>query len=89
MAESKIKCSDSIVVRWKTVTLPANSSSVSITAPSVSGFEFVCWLGNASSGFVKLAYIENVINSSTTLWVESTSSSAITFNVYALYKRGL
>ena len=89
MATSKIKCAGSITVGWKLVTLPANSSSVSITAPSVSGFDFVCWLGNSSSGAVKLAYIENMRQSSTNLWVESTRSEATTFNVYALYQRRL
>lgn len=79
----------SITVKSVSVSIPVNSVNVSITAPSVSGFTFLCWLGVSSSGSIKLGYIENMLARTTKVWVESSSSSAITFVGYALYRTGL
>lgn len=89
MAESKILNSPAILTRTVSVTLPANSTNVSITAPTVSGYTFLCWLGVASQGSVKLAYLDGLTGTNQRIWVESKRSEATRFDAYALYRKGL
>ena len=79
----------SLTTSSKIVTMSSGSSSVALSAPSVSGYTFLCWLGVASSGAVKMSYIADMLSSSTTIWIEGTASNNITFNAFALYKYGL
>ena len=91
MASSIMKMQEKkeIVTESVNVTLPARAGSVSLAAPDKSGYEFLCWLGVASAGSIKLGYIENMFRPSTTIWIEGTASSAINFTAFALYSKGL
>lgn len=65
-----------------------NAARVEITAPSVPGYNFVCWIGAASHGFVRGCYIDMPDNPSATIWftqstVDIGDSNSVT--AYALY----
>lgn len=79
---------DDITTSSKTVSLPANSSSVSVTAPSVSGYTFVCWLQPAGSGHTNPAFMQDPKSSTTNLWsAVGTTTGARNWLVTALYKK--
>lgn len=65
----------------------AHGSSVSITAPSVSGYTFLHWIGCSTGGWVGGTYIENMISANTKIWVCASTESSGTGNVnaWALY----
>lgn len=67
------------------VTLAASATSENVTAPTVSGGTFLCWLQPSGSGHTTLAYIQQPNQSSTKLWVPSSTSSARNFLCTALY----
>lgn len=89
MATGKILNSPAILTRIVSVTLPANNDHVSVTAPAVSGYTFLCWLGVSSQGSVKLGYLDGMLGATQGLWVESSRSEATRFDAYALYRKGL
>lgn len=77
-------------VEYTTYKVPKaeNAATVKITAPSVPGYNFVCWLGVASQGFVRGCYIDTPDNPSAAIWfTQSTIDVSDTNNVvaYALY----
>lgn len=77
-----------LTVRSTSVSVnKASGSSVSITAPSVSGYTFSHWINTATSGWIGATYIESVSASSTKVWVSASSASSGTGNVnaWALY----
>lgn len=79
---------DDITTRSKTVSLPANSSSVSVAAPSVSGYTFVCWLQVAGSGHTNPGYMQDPKSSTTNLWsAVGSTTGARNWLVTALYKK--
>jgi len=79
---------DDITTSSKTVSLPANSGSVSVTAPSVSGYTFVCWLQVAGSGHTNPGYMQDPKSSTTNLWsAVGTTTGARNWLVTALYKK--
>ena len=70
----------------KCVTLEKDfggSDHVSVDAPEVPGYEFVCWVATASVGWVGLTYIDNPDNKSAIAWTNV--SGAWTFKCTALY----
>ncbi|MBQ1296915.1 MAG: hypothetical protein IIY21_22915 [Clostridiales bacterium] len=62
-------------------------SYVSLSAPSVSGYTFLCWVGSATTGWVGGTYIESMNSASTRIWVCASTESSGTGNVnaWALY----
>lgn len=65
-----------------------NYASIPITAPSVSGYNFVCWIGAASHGFVRGCYIDLPDKPFAGIWftqstVDISDSNRVT--AYALY----
>ena len=66
----------------------AENASIPITAPSVPGYNFVCWIGAATHGFVRGCYIDMPDNPSADIWfTQSTIDVSDANNVvaYALY----
>ena len=66
----------------------AEIAAIPITAPSVSGYSLVCWIGAASQGFVKGCYIDTPDRSTATIWftqstVDIGDGNRVT--AYALY----
>lgn len=85
---SAINASGALTARKTQVTLPANTRSVSCTAPAVSGYTFVCWLAPSTSGFVQATYMVDPTSATTNCYlVGDLRSSASTINVSALYAR--
>lgn len=68
-----------------------NAATVKITAPSVPGYNFVCWLGAASQGFVRGCYIDAPDNPSAGIWFTQSTIDVSDTNIvvaYALYVKG-
>lgn len=66
----------------------AENAAIAITAPNVSEYSFVCWIGAASQGFVKDCYIDKPDSSTAAIWftqstVDISDSNRVT--AYALY----
>lgn len=78
--------SGNLRVSTKTVTLSSGASFVALSAPAVGGYEFLCWLGASSSGWIGLTYIENMTESSTYVWSNDSSSSSRNVVCTALYR---
>ena len=74
------------IVRSVRATLPANTAKVAITAPTVSGYSFVCWIGVATNGWVGDPYVQNQGASSTNVWCSRVTSVSgqITLNTSAV-----
>ena len=64
----------------------ASGSSVAISAPTVSGYSFLCWISSATSGWVGATYVQNITSQNTNIWVAAPNGSG-TGNViaFALY----
>ena len=64
-------------------------SSASITAPSVSGYSFVCWLGGSTNGWVSAVYVEYPDNANSKVWVayNNYTNGTGAVNCFALYKK--
>lgn len=74
------------VRRYETAGAPA--SGTYITAPTVSGYQFVCWVASASNGTVRMTYISDPDGETARVWYEgSTFGSGSTIRCYALYVR--
>ena len=74
--------------RLATATVGKNLGSyVSLSAPSVSGYTFLCWIGSATTGWVGGTYIESMNSASTVVWVCASTESSGTgdVNAWALY----
>ena len=67
----------------------AENASIPITAPSVSGYNFVCWIGVASHNFVRSCYIDTPDNPSAGIWFTQSTMDIVNDNnrvtAYALY----
>lgn len=75
-----------------TATLSANSDHVAISAPTVSGYEFMLWVSARAVGWVDGVYIENPTGANTSVWRNNgMSSPAIasggTVTALAIYKK--
>lgn len=62
-------------------------SYASLSAPTMTGYSFVTWLGTATSGWVAGTYIESMNSANTRVWVDTSteSSGTGTVNAWALY----
>lgn len=86
-----LNVSGGALLKTSKITVSINKtsgSSVSITAPSVSGYSFVCWIGCATSGWVGSTYIQNMSAISTNIG-NPTQGQSGTGNVeaWALYSK--
>ncbi|SDR69750.1 hypothetical protein [Parafannyhessea umbonata] len=72
-----------VVVRE--VEVAKNKPATVITAPSVSGYSFVCWCGVATVGDVGAPYIANAYSAETTVWDALGKGEKI--QAIALYQR--
>lgn len=79
-----------MTTRQKNVQIKKTTgSSLAITADTVSGHTFVCWLQPATSGWIGSVYVEDPTVTSTKIWVsgvgsQSTQTGAV--RITALYK---
>ena len=64
---------------------PASGSS--ITAPAVSGYQFVCWVASTSNNAVVISYINPATSQTANLWYVGTAGDNVTFTCTALYVR--
>ena len=64
---------------------PASGSS--ITAPAVSGYQFVCWVASTSNNAVVISYITPATSQTASLWYVGTAGNNVTFTCTALYVR--
>ena len=62
-----------------------NAATVKITAPSVPGYNFVCWIGAASHGFVRGCYIDTPDRSIATIWFTQSTVDIGDGNCVAAY----
>lgn len=53
----------------------ASGSSVAISAPTVSGYSFLCWISSATSGWVGATYVQNITSANTNIWVAAPNLS--------------
>lgn len=61
-------------------------SHVAISAPSVSGYTFLCWTSSTSSGWVSATYVSEPMNANSNIWNATTNGSGTgTVIAYALY----
>lgn len=51
------------------------ASSKAITAPTVSGYTFFCWIGSATAGWVGATYIQDIRQATTNVWVASSGQT--------------
>ena len=58
-------------------------SYASLSAPTMTGYSFVTWLGTATSGWVAGTYIESMNSANTRVWVDTSTESGGTGTVYA------
>lgn len=67
-----------------------NAAIVTITAPTVPGYSFICWIGAASHGFVRGCYIDMPDNSNANIWFTQSTMDVGDGNsvtAYALYMK--
>ena len=68
------------VVRFNpSCELPINTLSVvglsyNITAPTVPGYTFKCWIGSQTNGFASINYVINKLNAEAQVWAKSVGS---------------
>lgn len=75
-------------------SFPSNVDNTQVTAPTVPGYSFVCWISCASNGWVGLVYPDNVTASTTNLWTNRVTTNgivnhndALSFYATALYRK--
>lgn len=75
-----------IQARKQTVTIPANSNTVSITMSVPAGWTFLCVVNSSSIGWVGSTYVYNATAVSTSVWSMSTATTSrdveVTYLVY-------
>lgn len=82
-----------ITVSSVNATMPAASSgdsSVSVTAPSVSGYTFLAWIAAAPQNATCEVHAENPTSATTRFWTNGLTrytTTAFTIKCYALYRR--
>ena len=53
----------------------AYGSNVHVTAPTVSGYQFLCWAQVTTNGWVGSAYPSTPLNQSSPIWIASSGQS--------------
>lgn len=89
LAKILTKLNTPIVIRYVGTSIGKTAGShVAITAPTVSGYTFVCWVATATSGWVASTYVANPTAASTDIWNTTTNGTGNgNVNAYALYMR--
>ena len=85
MASGTISRRRNVVVSAKEFYIPANASSVSVTANAVANCKFVCWVQASSVGWVGLVYPDFAENETTNFWTTESASSQRKVHAVALY----
>ena len=79
-------------------TVPSNENSVSVTAPTKSGYRFVCWVGAASDGWLGNIYFSNYGAQTTNAWTNKVANYGgavriepgdLSIRCYALYSKSI
>ena len=83
MSATRINPAPQFTTRQVTASSVGNLGNKTVTAPTVSGYQFVCWLQAASSGTVRAGYMENPASATTRVW--NTNSNTTTYVCTALY----
>ena len=79
---------DGTFITARSVNTAANPSvGVSITAPTVNGYQFVCWVSSASNNTIVASYINPATSQTSNLWYIGSIGSNVTFTATALYVR--
>ena len=82
-----------ITVSSINATMPASSSgevNVSVTAPTVSGYTFLCWFAAVPQSAICEVHAENPTSATTRFWTNGLTrytTTAFTITCYALYRR--
>ena len=69
-------------------TLEANNNHVALTAPTVTGYRFVCWVGVTTNGWVNWVNIEHYDRVSTNIWTITVDRQRA-LSAFALYVRAV
>ena len=75
-----------LTTRSVSVNASSGTASYTITAPAVSGYQFICWYMSASNGNMYPTYINNSNTSSTKVWAVNPTNNT-TIVCFALYVR--
>lgn len=82
-----------ITVSSVNATMPASSSgevNVSVTAPAVSGYTFLCWFAAVPQNAICEVHAESPTSATTRFWTNGLTrytTTAFTITCYALYRR--
>lgn len=69
IADLNSKLNPFLITRTVTATITrSNGSRSSITAPSVNGYTFLCWISAVSNGWIGNVYIENPTAITSNIW---------------------
>lgn len=74
-----------LTVRYVNVATNSGTLDYSISAPAVSGYQFLCWVMSATIGYVEYSYIEEAWSANTKVWVGNPQSGSV--DCTALYVR--
>lgn len=77
-----------IIVRWTEGSIGLTfGSNVQLTAPTVTGYTFVCWVGASTVGWVGNVHPRSYEQPTTTFWnaTTGTTSGTGTIEAYALF----
>lgn len=75
-----------MTVQYVNGTFESGSDHITVTAPSVTGYEFLCWLSAFSSGATVALNFYSPAAEQTTLWRPgSDTSSSRNVTAYAIY----
>ena len=96
MVATTSQVSDLVIARRYEVTATppssAGSMQVSITAGTVSGYKFLCWVHVATRGWIGSAYIEKATDATANIWVPKSvwdGAGSKGFAATALYIRNI
>ena len=88
LADLRDSVSQLLTTRSVRATITANNDHVAITAPAVSGYTFLCWVGVATNGWVNWSYIEHYNKASTNIWTTKVDRQRA-FDAFALYVKSV
>lgn len=74
-----------LTVRYVNVPTNSNQQGYDITAPAVSGYQFVCWVMSATNGYVSGSYITPAQSSNAQVWITNPANNSV--DCTALYVR--
>lgn len=66
-----------LTVRHVNVTTRSGTLNYNISAPAVSGYQFLCWVMSATYGYVNYSYIAAAWNPNTSFWMGSPNSGSV------------